>query len=805
MVRGRDWAVAALFFLVVAVLFAPDAAVGEGVYWHHDLRHHHYPWRVWAAGQWAQGQVPWWSSGAANGFPLLAEGEGGFLYLPTMLLFLVLPPGLALNWSLLGHHAWAALGLWAFLRHAPVPRGGAALPGERGLSQGAAIFGGMAWAWSGMMVSHELYLGFQNGLAWLGWALWGVSTRRWAWVALPVGMMGLAGHPQAAAFSGLLIGLYALVSLAPRELLRFGLAVVAGALVAAPQMVASLALSGFSMRDGGVGALFANIGTLPVTEVLNPVLPMLWGFDRPADVLQTYYHRGESYWGSGENYWEMCFYVGIPVAVAAVAGVRRSKGWAVVAALALLLMLGGPLWALVRLLPGFGFFRFPVRFSIWFCVATAVLAAHGFDALRTWARPGVLRWRLAGLAWVFGLATVGAGLALRAAEEPVKAALTGRWMAKAELPPPPLDLPPLQRAALPGAEVTPVDEVPAKVERVYAELWQSTSLTSERVLVPVLLLLVSAAAVRRPRLLLLVALVDLWAFGHDFHPRVPLEETERRPDWLTPEMTTPGAGRTTVVDRRVDPSLDTVLGSASLGLLWGTSDVIIPSPLLMLRNDAMLATVGLDVGDRGPQKLDRLALSRNVARRMSVRWMASIHDLTLLPEMRTLTWGKVKVVEDLTALPRVRLVPCTRQVDGAEAAYAALFDSDPMREAVVEPPDGRSFAEAPLPDTCAFDGAYKLPELTAYGEQDVSIAVGGPGLLVLTDSLYPGWTATLDGQPTDIYRTDVLFRGVWVPEGAHEVRFRFDPGLPGRLLWPAAALGAALLVAAALTLPGRRA
>ena len=93
----RPVLVALLLFLAFAVAFSPDAAVGEGVFWHHDLRHHHFAWRAWAAEVWASGEVPWWAPGAGNGFPLLAEGEGGLLYVPTMLLFVLLPDGLALN------------------------------------------------------------------------------------------------------------------------------------------------------------------------------------------------------------------------------------------------------------------------------------------------------------------------------------------------------------------------------------------------------------------------------------------------------------------------------------------------------------------------------------------------------------------------------------------------------------------------------------------------------------------------------------------------------------------------------------
>jgi hypothetical protein len=57
-------------------------------------------------------------------------------------------------------------------------------------------------------------------------------------------------------------------------------------------------------------------------------------------------------------------------------------------------------------------------------------------------------------------------------------------------------------------------------------------------------------------------------------------------------------GRYAVVDRRVDPALDVELLSSSLGLLFGQRDVLIPSPLLRLRAEALLAQAGLDVGDK---------------------------------------------------------------------------------------------------------------------------------------------------------------------------------------------------------------
>ncbi|MCB9159083.1 MAG: YfhO family protein [Caldilineaceae bacterium] len=57
----------------------------------------------------------------------------------------------------------------------------------------------------------------------------------------------------------------------------------------------------------------------------------------------------------------------------------------------------------------------------------------------------------------------------------------------------------------------------------------------------------------------------------------------------------------------------------------------------------------------------------------------------------------------------------------------------------------------------------------------VAVESDRPALLVLHDSNYPGWQATVDGAPAPILTTNVLFRGVFVPPGAHTVAFHFAP------------------------------
>jgi hypothetical protein len=58
------------------------------------------------------------------------------------------------------------------------------------------------------------------------------------------------------------------------------------------------------------------------------------------------------------------------------------------------------------------------------------------------------------------------------------------------------------------------------------------------------------------------------------------------------------------------------------------------------------------------------------------------------------------------------------------------------------------------------------------------------GLLVVSDTFYPGWEATVDGKPSPIYEVFGALRGVVLESGSHRVEMRYRPGV--------VAIGAAL-------------
>lgn len=47
--------------------------------------------------------------------------------------------------------------------------------------------------------------------------------------------------------------------------------------------------------------------------------------------------------------------------------------------------------------------------------------------------------------------------------------------------------------------------------------------------------------------------------------------------------------------------------------------------------------------------------------------------------------------------------------------------------------------------------------------------------LVVLDGYYPGWKAFIDGSETAIHRTNFNFKGIYLPQGKHTVRLRYQP------------------------------
>jgi hypothetical protein len=98
----------------------------------------------------------------------------------------------------------------------------------------------------------------------------------------------------------------------------------------------------------------------------------------------------------------------------------------------------------------------------------------------------------------------------------------------------------------------------------------------------------------------------------------------------------------------------------------------------------------------------------------------------------------------------------------------------------------------------------RFPLLVTLGRVDplvveINVHAPRPGWLVLRDLYDPGWKATTDEQPAEIFLADGVCRAVPVPAGSHRIRFTYQPG-PFRYGFLVGVLVYLILVAAGIHL-----
>ena len=152
------------------------------------------------------------------------------------------------------------------------------------------------------------------------------------------------------------------------------------------------------------------------------------------------------------------------------------------------------------------------------------------------------------------------------------------------------------------------------------------------------------------------------------------------------------------------------------------------------------------------------------------------------------------------ALPRFFLVHRTQQAKNLEEAVHLLKQPawQPAESVIVE--GYTSTSDSPG------DAARDSVSILSYRRNSVLLQVRSnhDGFLASSEANYPGWKATVDGQPAPIYNTNVAFRGLPLRPGIHKVEFTFRPAI---VTWSAlvSLAGWLALVGAAVRLQTRAA
>jgi hypothetical protein len=132
---------------------------------------------------------------------------------------------------------------------------------------------------------------------------------------------------------------------------------------------------------------------------------------------------------------------------------------------------------------------------------------------------------------------------------------------------------------------------------------------------------------------------------------------------------------------------------------------------------------------------------------------------------------EVRIHENPYALDRAYVVHSTVVAGGYEEAQkiVASRSFDIRETAVVE-------AELDFLPAVA-ESAFAAARITEYGMNFVKVEAETevPGLLVLSDTYYPGWRVTVNGIDTEVLRVNGLVRGVAIGSGSSTVLFRYCP------------------------------
>ena len=132
----------------------------------------------------------------------------------------------------------------------------------------------------------------------------------------------------------------------------------------------------------------------------------------------------------------------------------------------------------------------------------------------------------------------------------------------------------------------------------------------------------------------------------------------------------------------------------------------------------------------------------------------------------------VYVYERPNALPRAWVAPHIEVVDdGATLARIHDPDFDPRSTALV--------ASALACEGVDANEGGEVEILRYEGNRIEAQVRGGGGLLVFSEVDYPGWRATVDGDPASLVRADYVLRALCVPAGEHRVVLVYAPPLVG--------------------------
>ncbi len=677
-----------------------------------------YPWKTLVVGELKNRRWPLWNPYNFSGSPLLANYQSQVLY-PFSVLYLVLPQPVAWTAMVILQPILGSLFTYLFAT-------------EIGLSSAAGVLAAILFNFSGFANVWMEFTTVWHTILWLPLLLYFVerSVRQkrlgiLQQVLVIVSMFSAVtgGHPQDFINLFLFLIAYTAIRRAWTIFPLYALAIF----IAAPQIFPTVELFRSSAR---VAHDYRNIvNTMLVQWWQLPLVTVADFFGNPA----TKSNITGDYVGKTLS----VGVVGFLLAVRALSSLRwrlHKKFFALAAAVILLLTVRTPISALVYRYPwpvlSTGT---PTRMLFLFAFAVAMLAGMGFDELRDRRVPTKLI--IVTTVWFAAL-----------------------WLAS---------------FFMPGA----------------AAVTRKAMLLATGVLgTAVILLLLSAKKNMLLLALIPLATIELLYAFVKFNPFVPLR-------FVYPQNKLIAALKEiTGIDRfwgygtaRVESNFATQVnlyspdGTDPLNLAWynrlvqSSADGNLPVTFnRTTRSDAVLAP-GYGKEDL-PSNEFRLRLMDTLGVRYVLDRAENPRDEQTFPKNRFQEIRRVDdwiIYKNLLAAPRIFTTGDVRPY-GTQADFESKFfapDFNPSKTVLVAFQDWNTL---PQFDGKSTQGAVSI---LRYEPTTIKLTVTTENqqFLFISDTFDAGWTATVNGKPTAVYKTDFALRGIVVPRGSSAVEFSYNP------------------------------
>lgn len=706
----------------------------------------------------ADSSLPLWNPYVMCGVPLVAEIQSGIFY-PPNLVFHFLPLGIAVNITLFLHLYLLALSTYLFGRQLSISRPGAVIA--------AAVFCFCSPVFLRLFAGHhtDLYT-----IAWIPAVFLIVhrigqsaELKRFIYLGLILCLQFLAGHPQYQLYTIFFSWLYLLFI--TRHLLRrdkikswvlnnagFFLSICIAGLIALPQIVPVFEMLSLSPRktlDVGDVAWFS----LPFQNLLTLLTPRIFG-----DGVTL------PYWGL-YNLWEMCAYCGtiaLLFAVAAVSNLRKSSHviyFIFLALFALVMALGDNtplLKVLYYVLPGFKMFRGHSKGILFVCFAIAVLAGTGYDAIRDSALEKGRRFLVPLM--------VGSGILFMSLmvipypallKDPVRSFLSY------------VQQDPRSYLPVPGVENT--EFVNAAVKQAV----MSVRYFLASFFIGIILILLTLRLGSRPLLNILTILFilgDVFFFGKTFVSSVDVHHWDLKPDVMQFLARDNDRYRAAVL---------TTFGP-KYGITSNLHQIVGDYPYVLSRYSRLfnLANQGRPTETMKITAIRRISPVYNL---LSLKYLVvnANRKLDIPGYYEVYNDGILSILENRYAQKRAYFPRSIKVVDTETEALRGVFDVPSIRgdQTIIEkePAAGVSVDNVSLAFSKDPDQAVEIFDYSA-NRIGLRANLTANAWIILTDTFYPGWKATIDGKTrANILVANYIFRAIHVPKGRHEIVFEYWP------------------------------